>query len=144
MANSETGEVNSSSSDLETEGLSGIDLRVEGLNLRIGDLPSPFYNEGNGTRQEPLVPMANMHIRDTLENTRYILESIDLKRTLFFKHQDRLLGVDSAGHVQLINDKKLPQEVFKRQTAGIEELLNSMREHEKDPDKWTLSIVDQE
>jgi hypothetical protein len=51
--------------------------------------------------------------------------------------------VDNAGHIQLIKNKETSEGEFKWQIDNTEKLLESMREHDKDPDRWTLSIVDE-
>jgi hypothetical protein len=146
MNDSEPGEINRASHDLESDGLSGVDIRIENNNLVIDGLPSPFSG-GKGTRNEPLKTMANMDLGVTLRNTRYIAETIEghgLKRTLFFTFNDRLIGVNSASRVQLIKDKNLSSEVWKKEAAWFETFLREMSEDENDPDQWTLSIGGEE
>lgn len=150
MVNSETGETNNANRNLETEGLSGIKLSIENdIYLYVDGMPTSF-SKGNGTRKEPLIPLGNVHLRDALENAKDIAELAeehDLERTMFLRHNDRLFGVDSDAHVQLVRGKKWSDEQLQGQIIVIQNLLNSMRDREgikTDSDKWTLSIVDEE
>ena len=148
MGNSETGEVNDANRNLESEGLSGIDLSIEDNVLRV-DGRATFFCAGKGTRKEPLIPIAHVNIKDALENAKDIAEFIeerDLKRTMFMRHNDTLLGVDGDTHVQLVRDKEKSEADWEWEVDFIKRILSDLKELEKDQknsDRWYLEIVGQ-
>src|SRR5688500_409001 len=106
---SETGEINGSSQDSESEGLSGIDLRIDEKDhvLRIDGMASNF-RDGKGTREEPLEPRVSLDLKISLKDANFLAFSLKahygLERTIFVKHVGRLLGVDANAHVQFVRD----------------------------------------
>jgi hypothetical protein len=77
MTDSETGELSSASDDLESEGLSGIDLSIdENHALRIDGMASNF-RDGKGTREEPLEPRVSLDLEISLKDANYLANLLE-------------------------------------------------------------------
>src|SRR5688572_30029241 len=123
MENRELGETDENPNSV-SEGLSGIDLRIdEGHILRIDGIESNF-RDGKGTKEEPLEPIAGNDLSISLKDANYIAKLLEsdhsLKRTIFVKHGGKLLGVDANANVQLIRDKdQVSKERWKREVGWL-------------------------
>ncbi len=135
-------------SNLETEGLSGIDLKIgENHRLRIAGIESNF-RDGKGTKEEPLEPIAGNDLTISLKDANYIANLLEsdygLKRTIYVKHGGRLLGVDANADVQFIRDKEelFSQDAWNQEVEWLKSHLENMKKEGQHPKNWTLSAVD--